>query len=134
MEQPGQLLATALAPFLPSDVNVYPTVTDAAIVPPALVIRPGEPWADSQDPDKGYCVDVEQYMAVVVTTASNAEAAQVKGRQIWRAVIHNLPSNWKYMSVGGIVLDRDREAVKYLAAPIRLKYLNPFTPEEEEES
>jgi len=134
VEQPGQLLVDHLAGYLPVDVNRYGTMPDSSIVTPAIVIRPGEPWADSQDPDRGYCIDVEQYTAVVVTSAGSAAGAQVKARQIWRTVIHNLPENWKYLSVGTIVLDQDKEAIKYLAAPIRLKYLNPYTPEEEEES
>ena len=132
MDQPGQLLVTALAPFLPDDVNLNGTMPDSTIMSPALVIRPGEPWSDSQDTDRSYCVDAEQYTAVVVTSAGSASGAQEKARKVWRAVIHNLPPNWKYLSVGGIVLDQDKESIKYLAAPIRLKYLNPYTPEEEE--
>lgn len=89
------------------------------VVPPAVVIRPDEPW---REPDS-YCDDVQRYVAVAVAKGASPEEAMPTLYDLTSAVIAALPSDWEFVSVGAPVLD-ESTGVTLIAAPVRLRYRN----------
>jgi hypothetical protein len=125
MPSPWVELATFAATVIPDDVSIHSTATDK-LVPPALVIRPDEPW---REPDR-FCADLQHYVAVAVVTASTPQDGTDKLYVIHSALIENLPNGWGFVSVSGIVTD-ESTSTPLLASALRLTYRNPYIPEEE---
>jgi hypothetical protein len=89
------------------------------VVPPAVVIRPDEPW---REPDR-FCDDNQRYVAVAVARGASPEEAMTTLYDLTSAIIAGLPADWKFESVGAPVID-ETTGVTLLAAPVRLSYAN----------
>ncbi len=86
-------------------------------LPPAIVVRPFDPWAE---PDT-YCERIEHYVAIAVVTASSAEDGVNKLYAMTRAIVDALPETWEFVSVGAPIIDESTGAA-FLAAPVRIDY------------
>lgn len=118
-----QLAAYALT-VVPSGVNVLSTVAPK-IVPPAVVIRPDEPW---REPDS-FCYDLQRYVVVIVVApASPADGTDLIYR-IQNAIIRDLPDGWDWTTMGSIVIDSTTET-DLLASALRLTFRNSDNGEE----
>ena len=89
------------------------------VVPPAVVIRPDEPW---REPDR-FCDDLQRYVAVAVARAASPEEAMAILYDLTSGIISSLPEGWEFVSVGAPVID-ESTGVTLLAAPVRLSYRN----------
>lgn len=89
------------------------------VVPPAVVIRPDEPW---REPDR-FCDDNQRYVAVAVARGAEPEEAMSLLYDLTSQVIAALPTDWEFVSVGVPVLD-ESTGVTLIAAPVRLRYRN----------
>lgn len=125
--EPWDALAEACTTTLPTGVSIYSAPTNQ-LVPPALVIRPDNPWVEVA---RDYCLDNQRYVGVAVVTASSPQSGLSKLYQImWgvREAIKSLPG-WDWVNVGSPVIDESTGSA-YLAAPIRLTYKNSEEPQE----
>lgn len=89
------------------------------VVPPAVVIRPDEPW---REPDR-FCDDNQRYVAVAVAAGASPEEGMSTLYDLTSAVIAALPTDWDFVSVGAPVLD-ESTGVTLIAAPVRLRFRN----------
>lgn len=121
---PWEQLASYALTVVPDGVNVLSTVSPK-IVPPAVVIRPDEPW---REPD-AFCYDLQHYVAVIVVApASPADGTDLIYR-IQTALVQSLPEGWDWTTMGGIVLDETTET-DLLACAIRLTFRNSESGED----
>lgn len=86
-------------------------------LPPAVVVRPFDPWAEPS----GYCPRLEHYVAIAVVTASSTEDGVNELYVMTRAIIDALPETWEFVSVGAPIID-ESTGVAFLAAPVRVDY------------
>ena len=124
---PWDALAEACTSTLPEGVSIYSAPTNQ-LVPPALVIRPDNPWVEVS---RDYCLDLQRYVGVAVVTASSPQSGMSKLYQIlWglRAALRTL-EGWDWVNMGSPVIDESTGSA-YLAAPIRLTYKNSQEPQE----
>ena len=124
---PWDALAEACTDTLPEGVSVYSSPTNQ-LVPPALVIRPDNPWLEVS---RDYCLDLQRYVAVAVVTASSPKDGMGKLYRIFwgvREALHTLPG-WDWVNTGSPIIDESTGSA-YLAAPIRLTYKNSEEPQE----
>lgn len=89
------------------------------IVPPAIVVRPDEPW---REPDR-FCDDLQRYVAVAVAKAATPEDAMGILYDLTSGIIAALPVGWEFVSVGPPIID-ETTGTAFLAAPVRLSYRN----------
>lgn len=125
---PWDALAEACTTTLPEGVSIYSAPTNQ-LVPPALVIRPDNPWIEISD--ESWCVDTQRYVAVAVVTASSPKSGMGKLFRIsWgvRQAAKGL-AGWEWRSTGSPIIDESTGSA-YLAAPIRLTYKNSQEPQE----
>lgn len=87
------------------------------VQPPAVVIRPDEPWLE---PDT-YCVFLQHYVAVIAVTAGTPEDGVDSIYGIALAIVDALPETWEFMSLGSPIID-ESTGTAFLAAPVRLQY------------
>lgn len=129
MAIPTQDLQLALLAFesLPDDVSVL-AAPEEQIIAPAIVIRPAEPWRAHS----AFCHDEQNYVAIAVVSAHTPLDGMAKLYKMTNAIIATIAadnSGWSWQSVGAPVVD-ETTGTAFLAAPVRLRYLN----NEEEES
>lgn len=89
------------------------------VIPPAVVVRPDEPWRGPAT----YCDDLQHYVAVAVARAASPEEAMPILYDLTSGIIASLPEGWKFESVGAPIID-ETTGVALLAAPVRLSYAN----------
>lgn len=130
---PWDQLAEALPSTLPTGVSVYDSPTPQ-LVPPAVVIRPDNPWVEtpSRGDGGGFCFDRQRYVAVAVVTASTPSSGLRKLYAILWGIRQTLDAlaGWEWISMGAPVIDESTGSA-YLAAPVRLTYRNSTEPQEE---
>jgi hypothetical protein len=119
---PSEGLSASLieADGLPDGVSFYSGPTNQ-VVPPAIVIRPDEPWI-TQDPST-FCHDTQNYVAVLVVSASSPVDGIGTIYEMALAVVAALPEGWSWSTVGIPVID-ESTGTAFLAAPLRLQYRN----------
>lgn len=88
-------------------------------VPPAVVIRPDEPW---RVPDR-FCDDLQRYVAVVVVQAASGADGVDKLYELSSAIIATLPEAFGFVSVGSPIIDESTGSA-FLVAPVRVEYRN----------
>lgn len=115
---PWDVLAAWAETVVPDGVNVH-SVVAKKIVPPAVVIRPDEPW---REPD-AFCYDLQHYVAVIVTAPNYPDDGTAMMYAIQNALISDLPEGFDWVSMGGIVVDSTTET-DLLASALRLTYRN----------
>lgn len=96
------------------------------IVPPAVVIRPDEPWIEDGADAGGWCQYLEHYVAIAVVSASTPEDGVAALYEIIRGIftaIDEATSGWSWVSAGLPVID-ETTGTAFLAAPVRLNYRN----------
>ncbi len=122
MTIPSEGLASALGASggLSEGVSIYPGPAPQ-IVPPAIVIRPAEPWIEPST----FCRGLERYHAIAVVTASTPRDGVDQLYTIIQAIKDALEgetgSKWDWESVGQPVID-ESTGTAFLAAPVRLTY------------
>lgn len=89
------------------------------VSPPAVVVRPDEPW---REPDR-FCADLQHYVAVATVQAASAEEGVDRLTEITTAIIDSLPEGWDFDSVGSPIID-ESTGTSFLVAPVRLSYRN----------
>ena len=112
------LAAKLAAVTLPAGMSII-SGPAAQLKPPAVVIRPDNPWLVPSQ----YCVDEQRYVAIPVVSASTPADGI---RKIYAAVIaikNALTDQWSWESVSAPVID-ETTGFPLLAASIRLKYMN----------
>jgi hypothetical protein len=124
---PWDALADACTATLPEGVSIYSAPTNQ-LVPPALVIRPDNPWVEVS---RDYCLDQQRYVGVAVVTASSPQSGLSKLYAIFWGVREAIKSleGWDWVNIGSPVIDESTGSA-YLAAPIRLTYKNSQEPQE----
>jgi len=117
---PSEDLASALeaSGALSDGVSIYPGPAPQ-IVPPAIVIRPAEPWIEPST----FCKGLERYHAIAVVSASTPRDGVDELYTIIRAIQEALPNTWDWETVGQPVID-ESTGTAFLAAPVRLLYRN----------
>jgi len=117
---PSEGLATALGASegLPEGVSIYPGPAPQ-IVPPAIVIRPAEPWIEPST----FCKGLERYHAIAVVSASTPRDGIDELYTIIQGIKAALPDTWDWETVGQPVID-ESTGTAFLAAPVRLLYRN----------
>jgi hypothetical protein len=98
-----------------SEVSV--TGVRPQVSPPAIVIRPDEPWLE---PDR-FCVPLQRYVAVPTVAAASAEDGIGSLMLMALAIIEALPDGWDWSGVGAPIID-ESTGTAFLVAPVRLKY------------
>lgn len=104
------------------DVNLLPAPDSKQIVAPSVVLRPDSPWSTPSD-GGAFCFDHQRYVAVVVASAASSVDAMRRIYRIWQTIITNLPSEWRFDRVDGLVLDQST-GTAFLAAQVHLSYFN----------
>jgi len=117
---PSEDLASALeaSGALSDGVSIYPGPAPQ-IVPPAIVIRPAEPWIEQDT----YCKGLERYHAIAVVSASTPRDGVDELYTIVQGIKAALPDTWDWETVGQPVID-ESTGTAFLAAPVRLLYRN----------
>jgi len=117
---PSEDLASALeaSGALSDGVSIY-TGPAPKIVPPAIVIRPAEPWIEQDT----YCKGLERYHAIAVVSASTPRDGVDELYTIVQGIKAALPDTWDWETVGQPVID-ESTGTAFLAAPVRLLYRN----------
>lgn len=114
---------------IPQGVSVYPGPA-SQLVPPAIVIRPDEPWIE----DGGsFCDYLEHYVAIAVVSASSPEDGVASLYAIIRGIftaIDEADSGWSWVNAGLPVID-ETTGTAFLAATVRLNYYRNSGEEEE---
>ena len=120
MSIPSEGLATALeaSDALSEGVSIYPGPAPQ-IVPPAIVIRPAEPWIEPST----FCDGLERYHAIAVVSASTPRDGIDELYTIIQGIKAALPDTWDWETVGQPVID-ESTGTAFLAAPVRLLYRN----------
>ncbi len=121
MSIPSEGLASALeaSGALSGGVSIYPGPAPQ-IVPPAIVIRPAEPWMEPAT----FCKDLQRYHAIAVVSASTPRDGVAQLYEIIQAIKAALPEEgWDWETVGQPVID-ESTGTAFLAAPVRLLYRN----------
>ncbi len=125
MSTPSEDLSALLvaSESLPVGVSVYGGPTNQ-IVPPAIVIRPDEPWIE---PD-AFCRDLQRYVAIVVVSAASPEDGTNKMYAIAQGVVDAVneageATPWEWVSTGAPIID-ESTGTAFLASSVRLKYRN----------
>jgi len=119
---PSEALATALeaSGALSDGISIYPGPAPQ-IVPPAIVIRPAEPWIEPST----FCDGLERYHAIAVVTAATPRDGVAELYIIIQAIrdalVGDPGSKWDWESVGQPVID-ESTGTAFLAAPVRLTY------------
>ena len=118
-DSPLDDLAALLADVdLPEGMSVI-SGPAAQLKPPALVLRPDNPWLVPS----AFCNDEQRYVAIPVVSASTPAAGVRKIYAAVKAIKNALTGAWSWESVSAPVID-ETTGVPLLAATIRLKYLN----------
>lgn len=91
-------------------------------LPPAIVVRPDEPW---RVPDR-FCDDLQRYVAVVVVHAAAGADGVSRLYAISSAIIAALPEAFAFVSVGSPIIDESTGSA-FLVAPVRVTYQNGST-------
>ena len=120
MTIPSEGLGTVLGASegLTEGVSIYPGPAPQ-IVPPAIVIRPAEPWIEPST----FCKGLERYHAIAVVSASTPRDGVDELYTIITGIIEALPDTWDWETVGQPVID-ESTGTAFLAAPVRLLYRN----------
>lgn len=125
MSTPSEDLSALLvaSAALPVGISIYGGPTNQ-IVPPAIVIRPDEPWIE---PD-AYCRDLQRYIAIVVVSAGTPEDGTNKMYEVAQGVVEAVneageTTPWAWVSTGAPIIDESTGSA-FLAAPVRLQYRN----------
>lgn len=87
------------------------------VVPPAVVIRPDDPWREPQS----FCNDFQRYVAVGVVAAASGEEGVSKLLDLHTAIVRNLPPGWDYTSIGAPIID-ESTGTAFLVAPVHLTF------------
>ena len=127
------MLGDLLAPKLPAGTNLIDGPTPQ-LKPPAVVLRPDNPWLEPASPEANWCIDQQRYLAIPVVTASTPGDGVRVLYSVVKAIKNALAyehSPWSWESVSAPVVD-ESTGTAFLATSIRIKYLN--SEEEEEES
>lgn len=112
-------LAAKLADVdLPSGMSII-TGPAAQLKPPAVVLRPDNPWLV---PSK-FCADEQRYVAIPVVSASTPADGVRKIYAAVKAIKNALTESWSWESVSAPIID-ETTGVPLLAASVRLKYQN----------
>lgn len=119
MANPWDELAAYADSVTDSRVNVYATVTPN-IVPPAVVIRPDDPWRET---GPAFCFDTQRYVVVIVVAPAYPDDGTALMYDIQNDLLRTLPEGWDWASIGGIVLDSSTDT-DLLASALRLTYRN----------
>lgn len=127
MANPLDLLGELLEPALPAGVSLIDGPTPQ-LKPPAVVLRPDNPWLEQSE--LGWCIDQQRYLAIPVVTASTPGDGVRVLYSVIQAVKAALVDPWSWESVSAPVVD-ESTGTAFLAASIRLKYLNSEESEEE---
>ena len=127
MALPWEELAAYAATVLPLGTNVYEG-PQPILVPPAMVIRPDNPWREPQS----FCNDLQHYVAVFVVSASSANPEADGQRKIYHmtsTLLKDLPEGWSFVSAGGMVVDESTGS-QLLASALRLSFASNDLEEE----
>lgn len=112
-------LAAKLADVdLPAGMSII-TGPAAQLKPPAVVLRPDNPWLV---PSK-FCADEQRYVAIPVVSASTPADGVRKIYAAVKAIKNALTESWSWESVSAPIID-ETTGVPLLAASVRLKYQN----------
>lgn len=118
-DSPLDDLAAVLADVeLPDGVSIISGPT-SQLKPPAVVIRPDQPWLMPS----AMCSDEQRYVAIAVVTASTPSDGVRKLYAIVKAIKNAVSGAWSWESVSAPVVD-ETTGVPLLAASVRLKYRN----------
>ena len=104
-------------------VNVYRYPPAGAIVVPAIVYRPDQPWIDRR---ASFKVWAENYVAVCIVLASSGQSGIAQlydmALQIKQAIDSDRAlSDWEWHGAGGIVRT-EQAGLEYLACAVQLTY------------
>lgn len=102
--------------------NVYWTPPTGALIVPAIVYRPDDPWIERQTT---YRVWKENYVAVCVVAAGSTDAVG-KLYEMALAVkaamdADPLLAGWDWLGAGAIV-ETEQAGLRYLASAVRLSF------------
>ena len=112
-------LAAKLADVdLPAGMSII-TGPAAQLKPPAVVLRPDNPWLVPSS----YCADEQRYVAIPVVSASTPADGVRKIYAAVKAIKNALTESWSWESVSAPIID-ETTGVPLLAASVRLKYQN----------
>ena len=120
------IAAPPAAPWLALPViagaNVYWTPPGGALIVPAVVYRPDEPWIDRQPT---YRTWLEHYVAVCVVAYGGPDAV-TKLYELAAAIREAIAADpdlagWKWEGAGGIV-ETEQAGLRYLASAVRLSF------------
>lgn len=87
--------------------------------PPAVVIRPDQPWLLPS----AMCADEQRYVAIAVVSASTPADGVRKLYAIVKAIKNAVSGAWSWESVSAPVVD-ETTGSPLLAASVRLRYRN----------
>jgi len=115
---PTEALADHLSDVVPADWSVVRGPI-SQLEPPVLVLRADTPWIEPS----AFCIDLQQYAAIAVVTASTPQDGEADIYACFQAVAADLPEGWRMVSVGAPVVDQST-GTPFLAAKMTLQYTN----------